>query len=207
MDAPQLGQESPRRGVSVYAVLIVLLIVAIAVVAIQIARQHRGTKWNLVNTTSEGAMPRCLWPRDAAYVQGRVDIYPGLPGYVAHCFTQKYPTPTPASNVVSDLLPVNNPAFGSACDPDGGASLWYQGTGTYSCRHGQKPEGFYWANWSENTERENLPAAAWKETYDQRRRRLHREGYSGTAAAARAEADALSVLSEGFSPDAPGACD
>jgi len=86
-------------------------------------------------------------------------------------------------------------------------------------------ERFGWANWTENTDRENFAAGGCDdadanaddpldglEVYQQRWRRHHGGrfcgggGGGGHAGAAEAEADAATALREGFSPDAPGAC-
>lgn len=81
-------------------------------------------------------------------------------------------------------------------------------------------ERFGWADWAENTERENFATSGCSsddvddpldglEVY---RQHWHHGGSShfcgggSHAGAAEAEADAAMALREGFSPDAPGAC-
>lgn len=142
---PSQQQQTPRaaqpakRGFSVYAFLIVLIVIAIAAVAIQVARQRRGgLAWRDLGATPRGAMPRCLWPSDTAYVEGHVNVYPGFPGLAASCYSQ--PTgvtgaPMAASDAVT-LLTSDSAAIAAACAPKDGppALLWYQGSGSYGCQ-------------------------------------------------------------------------
>ena len=167
---PTQNSSPSKRGFPLYVFLIVVAIIIIAAVAFQIMRQSRGNvNWNTIGMTPANAMPRCLMPGATAQVRGRVDVFPGIPGFTDRCYSQTFHVPTTAKDAVN-ILADKQAAIADACGGGSGggnsrgSGVWFQGIGKYTCGNSKslqgRSEGFSWADWGENTQRENFETAA-----------------------------------------------
>jgi hypothetical protein len=137
MDSSKSSQPNKKRGFPLYAVMIVLTIVVIAVVGARIARQHRGTLWQETVSNPSKLAPKCVLPGEEAKMDGKITVYPDMGGFSCAVIDTVGPL---SADGIADLLDSNKETIDSACGTTGRRTYYAQGS--YSCHDAADKQGF-----------------------------------------------------------------